>query len=130
MGSLLNRTYVLAAPVEEEATLLADLVRVFGRKLSKSTSKLRRESQKQFEFRCYYFNLTKRDGLYLELQPNADGKGRLQAPHQNSAGWVLRFRVSEDYATAHRKDPKQVAQWAASCVKKLKFKATFLGYED
>ena len=93
----LNSEYGILIKKSDDKAFVKNFKEVFGRSLSKSTSKPMLEARLPFKMKYFYFNFEKEKGLYIELEPNQDESGKLQIPERPEFGWILRTRVRDDF---------------------------------
>jgi hypothetical protein len=116
-----NSRYVVSCALADEKKLVDAIGAAFDRKLglSKNVSLLNGHRPQVLDH--IWFNLTKADGLYIELRRNCDVEGRLELPSFPDHQLILFTRVNEAYAVANGADVNQVQMHAAACIGRLPY---------
>ena len=133
MGNLsyLNRVYGIPSERADEKRLVKELNALFNAKFKKVTheSMLKAREPRKLE---YFYNVmfTKAEALYLELTPNEDRAGQLEAPEHPDCAWILIVRALPHFAEANGKNVDIIAQSANEKVERLSFGAKFLRNQD
>jgi len=123
----LNSEFGILIDRSEDKKFIKHFKDVFGRSLSKATDKSRLDARLPFTFKYFYFDFEKAKALYIEMEPNQDDKGVLQYPDRPDFGWILRFRIRDDFDHV---DKEEVANQTIKNIKSLNFKTEFIRYQE
>jgi len=123
----LNSEYGILIDKSDDKEFVKDFKEVFGRSLSKSTSKPMLEARLPSVFKYFYFDFEKANGLYIELEPNKDENGVLQFPKRPDFGWILRTRVKDNYDHI---DKEKVINQTKANLESLSYKTEFIRHQE
>ena len=123
----LNSEYGVLISKSGDKKFIENFKTVFGRSLSKSTSKTMLEARLPFEFKYFYFDFEKANGLYIELEPNEDESGVFQYSKRPDFGWILRTRVRDDFDHV---DKEKVINQTKENLESLRYKIEFIRHQE
>ncbi len=118
-GILMNRS--------DDKKFVKNFKDVFGRSLSKSSDKSMLDAKLPFTFKYFYFDFEKAKALYIEIEPNQDEKGTFQHPGRPDFGWILRYRIRDDFDDVNK---QEVATLLIKNIKLLTFKTEFIRHQE
>lgn len=133
MGSLsyLNRVYGIPSERADEKRLVKELNELFKTKFKRESKPTMLKAREPRKLEYYYWTtFTKAEALYLELTPNVDAAGQMDAPEHPECAWILIVRALPHYAKANGRNVDFIAQSASEKVEKLSFGAKFLWNQD
>ena len=123
----LNSEFGILMAKSEDKKFIKNFKEVFGRSLSKVTDKSRLDARLPFEFQHFYCDFEKAKGLYIEIEPNQDEKGAFQYPDRLDFGWILRFRIRDDFNHVNK---EEVANQTIKNIELLNFKMEFIRHQE
>lgn len=123
----LNSEYGILMSKSEDKKFIKNFKEVFGRSLSKSTNKSMLEARLPFEFQYFYSDFDKANGLYIEVEPNQDEKGVFQYSNRPDFGWILRFRIRDDFDHINK---EEISNQTIKNIEALNFKTEFIRHQE
>ena len=127
--SYLNSVYAIVSERTDEKRLVKEIEAVFNTKLRKKDipSLLKAREPRKLEY-FYAAIFPRADALYLELTPNRDEAGVLEAADYPDCAWILIVRAIPVHAVNVSVD--FIAQRATEKVERLCFPTKFVRNQD